>query len=173
MAARNRAMRRERNGRLQRDAELPSPNEVTRLRAASLAGMRDAVWGTMLGWLYLSGKISGAQFGAGKWFTDLLAEHAIACQSPRPPRSASLERGALGTSLDPDSTIGKLEVQAHIRTVADYLTATTVLRLTGELPSRIVMEVCGSGCAPAGPIEAEALRSGLGALAELRREPKK
>lgn len=68
---------REPNGRLSRSARKllgsDSVNEIYRVRAAALSGAGDKRWSTQLGRLFLEGKISGEQYGAGRSW-DVLME---------------------------------------------------------------------------------------------------
>ena len=90
-------------GRIARkaDPELLDPLRVRRLVDASVAGLRDSLWATTLGRLHLTGKLSASEVAAGVRWASLVADYDAACQSPRPPRSAKLEPGATGQSLDP------------------------------------------------------------------------
>jgi hypothetical protein len=155
---------REPSGRVKRAPPLPSPTEVTRLRDAALAGMRDSVWGSTLGYLYLAGKISSLQFAAGKRWNELAADYSRATLAPRAPRSANLDpRG--GTPADPDSLRGRREAYRQVLTVEDYQEASSVLKRLGGPVARIVSDVCEGGRVPGGHAELQALRKGLSALA--------
>lgn len=157
---------REPNGQARRRPyeQLPPPGEVKRLMDAALAGMRPPEWGTMLGRLYLSGKITSVQFVAGKRWAELATDYSQACQSPRAPRSAKLDPDG-GTPPDPDSAKGRREARRHARMVDGYLDGSKLLARTGIAVARVVRDVCELGLAPAGIGEVEALRIGLQALA--------
>ena len=71
--------------------EVLPPTEVRRLAETAAAGLRDAIWSTQLGRLYAVGKISASEFASGKFWREVVAEYSLACQSPRPPRSAQLD----------------------------------------------------------------------------------
>ena len=155
---------RELNGRIKRESHLPSPSEVTRLRDAALAGMRDPIWGSTLGWLYLSGKISSLQFAAGKRWNELAADYSSACLSPRAPRSANLDPKG-GTAPDPDSPSGRREARRQVLTLEDYQEASGLLKRLGAPVARAVVDVCEGGRVPAGFGELQNLKRGLSALA--------
>lgn len=75
---------REPNGRLSRAAQkivgADSVGEIKRLREAALSGMRDRLWGTQLGRLWLEGKITPQQFRAGRQWDELMGKwRAIHC----------------------------------------------------------------------------------------------
>ena len=70
------AAEREPNGRLSRatkvEIDARSPAEVKRLRDAAILGMRDPLWGTELGRLFLRNRITPQQFEAGKRWRSLV-----------------------------------------------------------------------------------------------------
>ena len=106
MPPRKHLAKREPNGKPQRERSGPSPTEISRLRDAALAGMKDPIWGTQLGILHLSGKLTSSQLAAGKRWAELAADYSAATQSPKPPRSVALEASA-GSAVDPDSAKGR------------------------------------------------------------------
>lgn len=156
---------REPSGKLKRNAmqEMPSAAEVQRLRTAALAGMRDAVWGSTLGWMYLNGKISAAQFAAGRRWRDLARNYASAMQSPQQPSTAKLERSA-STSVDPETEEGRREARRHAQMIADYRGALTLLQHAGRVRLQAVMLVCEQNVLPVGADGADNLASGLQTL---------
>jgi hypothetical protein len=83
---------REPNGRLSRSAKKllgsDSVNEIYRVRAAALSGAGDRRWGTQLGRLFLEGKITGEQYGAGMgWDRVITRWRAIHCGPQFNPKS--------------------------------------------------------------------------------------
>ena len=152
--------------RVARDAELMSPTEARRLVDAAASGLRDQVWGTTIGWLYINGQLTAAQFSAGKRWAELVANYSIACRSPSPPRTLSLDAVG-GMPIDPDTATGAKEVARHERASAAYLEGRHALRLAGRDAERVADEVCTQDRAPAGLSELNALRAGLAALAAL------
>jgi hypothetical protein len=110
---------REPNGRASRAGatELLPPTEIRRLFDAASAGLRDPMFGTMLGRIHLVGKITRAELAAGLRWAELIADYAVACQSPRAPRTAQFDsRG--GTPADPDSEKGQREAKAMPMAIA-------------------------------------------------------
>jgi len=158
---------REPSGKVRRppraDPTLPSPTEVTRLRDAALAGMRDAVWSTPLGWLYLSGRLSGSQFAAGRRWADLARDYSAATQSPKAPRSANLDPAG-GQPPDPDSPAGLREAQQHAHTLHQYISALAILNVSGTPARRAVEAICEQGQMPAGHHQLASLGVGLTVL---------
>jgi hypothetical protein len=138
-------------GRLKptRDPSLLSPIETKRLMDAASAGLRDAVWGTPLGRLHVTGKISAAQFSAGKRWIELSADYSTACQSPLKPRTTQLDAVG-GSPADPDSATGQREARRHEKATAAYLEGRHALRLAGIEAERAVNNTCKLDCAPSG-----------------------
>ena len=94
---------REPRGRLSRAAKkvvgADSVNEIYRVRAAALAGAGDPRWGTQLGRLFLEGKISGEQYGAGRsWDAVMERWRRVILAPPFNPRCG------LGSLYQPDPT---------------------------------------------------------------------
>lgn len=169
MSRRKSLARREANGRpqrvhLHRELQLPPPSEVRRLMDAAVAGMRPAEWGTMLGRLYLAGRITETQFAAGRRWSALVAEYSVACCAPRMPQSAKLEPGG-GNAVDPDSAKGAREARRHARMIESFESGAEALRRAGMASVRVVGAVCEQDLAPVGMVEVEALRNGLQTLA--------
>jgi hypothetical protein len=127
------------------------------------AGLRDAVWGSALGRLQLTGRISSSMFSAGLHWAELTDSYAIASQAPRPPSTAQLERCG-GTPIDPDSDAGAKQAIQHERAVVSYLEGRHALRMAGVEAERAVAAVCERDRAPVGLQELESLRTGLQAL---------
>ena len=149
-----------------RDTELLSPTEARRLVDAAAAGLRDQVWGTAVGQLYLSGKTTSAQFATAKRWAEMVANYSVACRSPSPPRTLSLD--AIGVRpTDPDAATGEREMRRHERASAEYLAGRNALRLVGLEAERVVDSVCARDCALASFGELNALRAGLQAFAAL------
>jgi hypothetical protein len=156
---------REPNGRPQRrtEAQLPSPAEIARLRDAALAGLRDPAWGSTLGRLYLSGKVTGTQFAAGKRWAKLAARYSSAAISPKQPRSAKLAAEG-GSPVDPDSAKGRREALQEANLAASYVEALVVLERMGALPRRAVVNACEYGINPVGVSGLHDLQKGLQGL---------
>ena len=155
--------RREPNGKPQRHRDSgPSPTEISRLRDAALAGMKDPIWGTQLGILHLSGKLTNSQLAAGKRWAELARDYSTAQQSPKPPRSVALEASG-GSAVDPDSAKGVKEARRHSQIIHGYLAALETLTRTSALARAAVVLVCEQDAHPTLP-ELVALKSGLDAL---------
>jgi hypothetical protein len=168
MAKRKAMARREANGKVRRPPALPSPIEVVRLRDAALAGLRDAVWGSSLGWLFLNGKINASEFAAGKHWLVLATNYANALQAPRPPGTAKLDAMG-GTPPDPDSDAGQKQADREARAIGDYVEALIVLKRYPVAVLNAVQACCEQSCVPSGLIELKCLRMGLDALVECNR----
>ena len=112
-------------------SELTSPAEIRRLRDAAMSGLRDAAWGSEVGRLHLTNRISSSELAAAKRWLELTAKYSRALGSPKPPTTVSLE--ALGgTPPDPDSEIGQKQAKRHERASRDYVEARDALRLAGR-----------------------------------------
>jgi hypothetical protein len=168
MAKRKAMARREASGKIRRPPALPSPLEVVRLRDAALAGMRDAVWGSALGWLFLCGKINASEFAAGRNWLTLVTHYAAALQAPRQPGSAVLDAMG-GTPPDPESLAGLREARREVLAVEDYLEALAVLKRYPSAVLTAVQSCCEQSSVPGGLIELKCLKIGLGALVECDR----
>ncbi|MGM4959833.1 hypothetical protein [Bradyrhizobium sp. 604_D8_N2_3] len=146
-----------------RDPELLAPAELHRLLDAARCGLRDATWGTMLGRLLLSGKITATEASAGRRWAALVENYATACQAPRPPQSASLDKMG-GTPVDPDSVAGRKQAKIHERDTARWLEGRNALKNAGRDAEHAVAQ-CIQDYVPTGFAELQALRAGLSALA--------
>ena len=133
---------------------------------AAAEGLRDPLWGSMIGRLHLNGKISSAELATAKHWARIVANYSAACCSPRPPRTVPLDAIG-GTPVDPDSATGEREVRRHERASAAWLEGRNALRLAGRDAERVVDDVCAQDRAPAGFDDLNALRAGLAALAAL------
>jgi len=165
MSRRKTLAQREASGRVKRNApQLPSPIEVVRLRDAALMGLRDSIWGSTLCWLFLTGKIDGAMFAAGKHWLRLVADYDEACLAPREPGTVALDPEG-GTPADPDSPRGRRQARRHVFAVEDYEQALAVLKRCPAGILAVVEAICEQGRLPE-PGELLALRIGLSALVE-------
>lgn len=162
---RKRALKlREPNGRIQRERET-APAEIRRLREAALAGLRDPLWGTELGRLYLEGKITESQMAAGKKWMALAAQFKQAIQSPMEfPEMANFDR-TKGGSSDPDSDAGRAQAQFH-RDVAERFREAHACLLMLSGAESVVRSVCERDQAPVGYQALKALAFGLSVLVD-------
>jgi hypothetical protein len=147
-----------------RDSELLSPAEARRLIDMAAVGLRDAIWGTTIGQLYLRGKIAASEYAAATRWYELVINYSVACRSPQQPRSLLLDRTAGTMPFDPDSEMGIKEVRRHERAMTAYADGRHALRLAGAEAERVVSAVCVEGLLPAGMNELSALRTGLRSL---------
>jgi hypothetical protein len=164
MSRRKSLAEREPNGRIQRVAAFPV-SEVRRLRDAAMSGMRDPMWGTELGRLHLSNKITAAQFAAGKQWAEYASKYHQALCSPSPdPKAISLE-SMKGEALDPESSEGRKEARRHERAVASLVDAMGALKTTLGASERILRAICERNEMVVGHYELLSLVCGLNALA--------
>lgn len=166
MGRRRSAAKRFPSGKPHRQPQLPAPIEARRMMEAAAVGMRDSVWGSMLGMLYVSGKLTSVQFQAGRRWTELISGYSLAMQAPKPPRSALLVREG-GAAADVDSERGCREVKRHEIVIDGYLGGHRALEYNGPNTIRIVNNVCELNLFPVGLSEMEILREGLQLLAAL------
>lgn len=168
MSRRKTMAQREPNGRAQREQPLPAPAEVRRLRDAALSGMRDPLWGTEIGRLYLAGKITATMFAAGKRWAELAASYGQALQSPAPdPKAISLEHTGRA-SIDPDTPEGRREARRHARAVQSFIDAHAAITASADRGRRIagiVRDVCERGNLVVGHQNLIDLSRGLSLLA--------
>ena len=147
------------------DAVLLSPVEVHRMRAAAAQGLRDGIWGSVLGYLLLTGKITNAQFAAGKRWSEIAAEYQQAMRSPSPPQSPQIER----TKQSGDES----EHERDATALREFANAFSVLVLAGSDSRRAVIRVCERNEVPAGLDDLLALRAGLDALMAFWMKPRR
>jgi len=134
--------KREPNGRIQREPQLPPPSEVRRLRDAALSGMRDPTWGTELGRLYLVGKITATMYAAGKRWGEMASQYSQALCSPSPdPKAVCFDRSG-GESPDPDSYEGRREARRHQRAIASFIDAHAALQTNQPGSERLIRSMC-------------------------------
>jgi hypothetical protein len=141
------------------------PTQIKRLLDAAADGLRDGMWGSSLGRLYSTQKISAGELSAGQHWAMLVTEYWQACRSPKPPSTVQFEKRG-GSSIDPDSEQGVLEVERHEKISARYLAGRNALRLAGGAAERAVTATCERDEAPTGFHELNALRDGLRRLAD-------
>lgn len=159
---------REPSGRPSRAAEQKetAPAQVRRLRDAALAGMADQEWGTELGRLFLSGKITPPMYAAGKKWAERASRYQAAINCPVGMRSASAERVGFSSPADPDSDEGQEQVKRDVGAVLAFQEAHAVLLGAGLIAERAVRGLCERDEAMTGELHALALHRGLSWLAE-------
>lgn len=146
-----------------------SPSQVRRLRDAALNKMCDPEWGTELGRLYLTGRLTVGQYAAGKWFSRLSEACRAAIDAPAGPRKSAFVEGNGGHAPDPDSERGQEQVAKDRLSVASFMEAHGALLGAGMLAERAVRLVCEDNKTVVGHAQTLHLRSGLEWLAEFRR----
>lgn len=158
---------REPNGKPKRSTDelMLSPVEVQRLRALAAQGLRDAVWGSMLGYLLITGKITNVQFAAGKRWSEIVGEYERTMQSPSQPRSPQAERSTQG--------ISSIELARDVAVRLDFNAAYSALMLSGLNNRHAVIRVCERNDAPHGLSDLLALRAGLDVLSSHWERPRK
>lgn len=146
-----------------------SHTEVRRLRDAAMKGLRDPEWGTELGALYLERKITAAQYGVGKWWSEMSVHYLSAIDAPWPvPRGISLERGSRGSGPDPDTEEGG-KIAARERDAAEiFRAAHAILISAGMLTEHYVRELCEANRRPIGVAPMHAVVDGLQRLVDWR-----
>jgi hypothetical protein len=143
---------------------LMAPTQVRRLVDLAAEDTRHQALGSMLGRIYLAGKISATEFASGIRWRGIVANYSIACRSPPPPTSVLLDaRG--GTGIDSNSN--ELEIKRHEHANAAFLAGRHALRSAGSRAEQVVDHVCARDCAPGGFEDLVALRDGLQALHNL------
>lgn len=121
---------------------VPAPSAIRRLRDAALAGMADARWGAEIGRLYLAGRITSEQYGAGCRWADLASRHSVAIGSRAGMASSSDFNRSHGTPVDPDSEAGELEVRRHLKDLERYQKALVVLARHGASVTQAIRRLC-------------------------------
>jgi hypothetical protein len=145
------------------EPQLPPPSEIRRLRDLVHAGVRPAEYGSELGRLNSTGKISETQYAAGRKWAALVEQYASACCGPKPPCSLQLDRAG-GSSVDVDSDAGLRIVKRDSRATESFLAARTALGQAGEAASTMVRAVTEKEQACTTIADLENLRRGLNYL---------
>ncbi len=147
----------------------PSPCATKRLMMAALAGMADAQWGTVAGRYYLTGTIDQAQYEAAKRFGSLCEAYAQVMLGPRSPRTSTGERGSVGYDVDPDTEIGQVEAELHVKTRQRYNEARMLLIGYGPSMEVELSKFCvGEGYVPNYEVMLQ-IKNALSALASMWR----
>mgnify|MGYP003338670561 FL=1 len=129
--------------------EGPSPCATKRLIMASLAGMADPQWGTVPGRYFLSGMLDHNQYEAAKKYGALCEAYAQVLLGPRHPKTSTGERGSISSTVDPDTELGQIEADFHIRTRQRYNQAKTLLLGYSPAIERELEKFCvGNGNIP-------------------------
>jgi hypothetical protein len=153
-------------GRLKPDPRLMAPTQVRRLVDLAAEETRHQALGSMLGRIYLAGKISATEFAAGTHWRQVVANYSIALRSPPPPKTISFDAPG-GSPTDPDTESGAQEVKLQNQANRAWIEGRNALRLAAGRAEEVVDAVCVRECAPCGYAEYTALRDGLQALSIL------
>jgi hypothetical protein len=154
------------SGTIKRESRLLAPIQVRRLVDLAAADTRHQALGSMLGRIYLAGKISATEFAAGTRWRQVVANYSVALRSPPPPKTISFDAPG-GSPTDPDTESGAQEVKLHNQANRAWIEGRNALRLAAGRAEEVVDAVCVRECAPCGYAEYTALRDGLQALSIL------
>lgn len=116
--------KRERNGKPQRarEQQKPSPTEVKRLQAAALMGLRDSVWGSTLGLMFLNGKLTHGEFDAGARWSELMHDFRMTLGGPQHARTVNMQRTGQSFNVkdsEERDTRVRAEYEAALRALTD------------------------------------------------------
>jgi hypothetical protein len=100
------------SGNIKRESRLLAPIQVRRLVDLAAADTRHQALGSMLGRIYLAGKVSATEFAAGTRWRQVVANYSVALRSPPPPKTISFDAPG-GSPTDPDTESGAQEVKLH------------------------------------------------------------
>lgn len=127
----------------------PSPCVTKRLIMASLAGMADPQWGTVAGRYYLSGALDPNQYEAAKKYGMICEAYTQVLMGPRPPKTSSGEPASVSSQIDPDTDLGQVEAEHHVRTRQRYNQTKTILLGYDPMIERELTRFCvGLGSIP-------------------------
>ena len=113
--------------------DAPPPVSAKRLRDAAIARMADPEWGTELGRLWLAGKITAAEYQAGKRWWNVREAYLLAIGSPPayPSSVMSSALGGMGSAAGDDPPIttreGRRLKEKRERAIAEYDRATAAI----------------------------------------------
>lgn len=151
------------------DIENCAPAQVKRLRDAAMRQMCEPEWGTELGRLFLNGRLSAGQYGAGKWFAVLSARCREAIHVPGMPQKTGFVPHAGGHAPDPDSYEGRRQVERDRAAVSEFMEAHAALLGAGVLAENAVRRTCEDNKTIESHSQLLHLQRGLEWLAEYRR----
>ncbi len=145
------------------------PSAIKRLTSAAVAGMHDPEWGTVIGRLYLEGKLTSREYAAGKRWAAVWAEYCIATGYPSPdPRSLVIGAPTRSEPPDPESHAGAAEARRAKRARKRFEEAHAVLLKCGMQAESATRKLCeGIGQTPTGNEQFLHAKRGLESLARL------
>ena len=140
-----------------------APAELVRLRDAVARGLRDPMWGTELGRLFLEGKLTAEEYEAGRrWGRLVTAYHKAA--GIRAPYAKAMPIYRVEPSVEPDSESeeGQRRTRRDQDIIVDMQEAHAVLASgAGILAERAVRSLCEANELPIGVVGLDSLRHGL------------
>lgn len=149
-AIRNRKGRKRKEGKRYASGDIvrevsTSPTAIRRLRDAALSGMHDARWGTELGRLFLTSRLTAEQYNAGcRWEALAIRHRAAYGANSNLPSTSDFSR-TRGAPVDPDSDAGLLEAKRHFADMERYQAAYVVLAKHGAAVTGAVKALCELG----------------------------
>jgi hypothetical protein len=146
-----------------------SPSAIKRMTSAAVAGMHDPEWGTVIGRLYLEGKLTSAQYATGKRWAATWAEYCTATGIPSPnPKSLVIGAPTRSEPPDPDSERGQAMTRLAKRAVKRFDAAHAELLKCGMQAEAATRKLCeGLGETLVGHEQFLHAKRGLDALAKL------
>jgi hypothetical protein len=160
--------------RVDEEIDARHPAAVMRLVRDSLRGYADPAYGSPLGRLFLDGKLSPAEFEAGKRWDRLMRRYHIAIGAPPPDtRSRPLTlHEAIGASPPPDpaSPAGREQAERDREIVEACRAAHAIIVSHGLRAERDMRRLCeGLGEYPPGAEALARAKAALGSLAKFWR----
>lgn len=146
-----------------------SPSAIKRMTSAAIAGMHDPEWGTVIGRLYLEGKLTSAQYATGKRWAATWKEYCDATGIPSPdPRSLVIGAPTRSEPPDPDSPAGVKATLREDKVRKKFEKAHAILLRCGMQAEAATRKLCeGLGETPLGHEQFLHAKRGLDALAKL------
>ena len=147
-----------------------SPAAVMRLVNEALRGYADHVYGAPLGRLFLDGKLTSAEFEAGKRWDRLIRRYHFAIGAPLPdPRAgalAMLEAPGPSAPADPDSETGRRQAEIDQEIISACRAAHALIVSYGLRAEQDMRRLCeGLGEFPPGAEALARAKDVLGGLA--------
>jgi hypothetical protein len=156
---------------LREDIGAATPTAIVRLVRESLRGCADELFGSPIGRLFLDGKLSAAEFEAGKRWDRLIRRYRLAIGAPSPdPKSASflfVDVSASWSWPDVESEPGRIRTQIDREIVAAFRAAHATVSQLGRPIEMAMRRLCeGAGELPPGGEALTRAKRGLASLAQ-------
>lgn len=139
--------------------------EAKRLRDLAVAGIRERIWGSTLGQLFVTNTITASQFEAGRRWDELHRKYGFAIDA-RPVRSATLTRGANAVAADPNSDEGWAITERDMGIIWEFRAAHKVLKDRPAIEMRMRALCEGMGQQPDSLADLQMAVQGLDLLAK-------